>query len=90
MTGNEVAAIHVQFLDELDARLKIPAALWDAYLKRVGRAQSWWGLRQIAESLGTPITGSFAMPEPERPAEAVGWEQWYRDALQPWRERLER
>ena len=90
MAGNEAAAIHVQFLDDLDDRLKIPVAYWDAYLKRVGRAQSWWGLHQIAESLGTPITGSFAMPAPEQPAEAAGWEQWYRDALQPWRERLGR
>jgi protein tyrosine phosphatase (PTP) superfamily phosphohydrolase (DUF442 family) len=90
MDGNEAAAIHVQFLTELDDRLKIPPAFWDAYLKRVGRAQSWWGLCQIAEALGTPITERFPLPEPERPAEAAGWEQWYRDALQPWRERLGR
>jgi len=88
--GNEAAAIHVQFLDELDARLKIPSAYWDAYLKRVGRAQSWWGLCQIAEALGTPITGSFTILAPERPTEAEGWEAWYRQVLKPWREALGR
>ena len=90
VSGNDAAAIHVQFLAELDDRLRIPAHLWDAYLKRVGRAYSWWGLRQIAEALGTPITASFDLPAPERPAEAAGWEAWYRDALKPWREGLSR
>ena len=88
--GNEAAAIHVQFLEELDDRLRIPPPLWDAYLKRVGRAYSWWGLCQIAEALGTPITASFNLPAPERPDEAAGWEEWYGEALKPWRERLQR
>ena len=40
--------------------------------------------------LGTPITGSFTMPAPERPTEAEGWEAWYRQVLKPWREALGR
>jgi protein tyrosine phosphatase (PTP) superfamily phosphohydrolase (DUF442 family) len=90
MAGDEAAAIHVQFIKQHDERLQIPPEQWDAYLKRVGRAESWWSLRQIAEALGTPITAEFSMPAPERPFEATGWEQWYRDVLEPWREALGR
>jgi uncharacterized protein (TIGR01244 family) len=90
MSANDAAHIHLQFLGELDVRLQIPPEQWDAYLQRVNRAQQWWGFRQIAESLGTPVTESFPFPAPERPDEAAGWEQWYRDELRPWREALGR
>jgi len=90
MPGNEAASIHVQFIKDLDDRLQIPPEQWSAYVKRVGRAASWWGLCQIADSLGTPITEEFSMPAPGRPIDAEGWEEWYWDELQPWREALGR
>ena len=90
MSGDEAARIHVQFLLELDDRLKIPRSQWDAYLKRVRRAEQWWGLHQIAAALGTQIAESYPLPAPERPSDADGWEQRYRDALRPWREGLGR
>jgi uncharacterized protein (TIGR01244 family) len=90
MSGDDVAAIHIQFLLELDDRLKVPPDEMDAYLKRVRRAEQWWGFHQIAEALGTQITESFSMAPPERPNDADGWEQRYRDALKPWREALGR
>lgn len=90
MDANDAMRLHVQFLQQLDDRQKIPPALWPAYLKRVGRAQQWWAFHQIAEALGTRITEAFPMPAAERPAGAEGWEQGYRDALRPWRERLGR
>jgi atypical dual specificity phosphatase len=90
MDANDAMRLHVQFLQQLDERQKIPPALWSAYLKRVGRAQQWWGFHQIAEALGTAITDEFPMPDPERPAGAEGWEQGYREALRPWREALGR
>ena len=89
-SGNDAARIHLQFLDELDERLQIPPERRAAYLKRVNRAQQWWGFREIADALGTPVTESFPFPEPERPEEAVGWELAYREALGPWREALGR
>ena len=90
MSGIEAARIHLQFLDELDERLQIPPQQRAAYLKRVNRAQQWWGFREIAASLGTPVTESLAFPMPVRPDEAVGWEHQYREALRPWREALGR
>jgi protein tyrosine phosphatase (PTP) superfamily phosphohydrolase (DUF442 family) len=90
MSGDDAARIHLQFLDDLDDRLKIPPAMRAAYLKRVNRAQQWWGFRQIAASLGTPVTDNLTFPPPERPEIAGGWEHEYREALRPWREALGR
>lgn len=89
-SGDDAARVHVQFLQELDDRLQIPRSLWDAYLKRVRRAEQWWGFHQIASALGTSIAESFPLPPPERPAGTDGWEQRYHDALRPWREALGR
>ena len=90
MSGDDAARTHVQFLLELDARQQIPPAEWESYLKRVRRAEQWWALHQIADALGTAITESFPMPPAERPADAPGWAEAYRDALQPWRTALGR
>lgn len=90
MPGDEAAAIHVQFLLQLDERQQIPPDQWPAYLKRVRRAEQWWALHRIAEALGTQIAGEHGMPPQQRPADAEGWQQRYMDALRPWRKALGR
>jgi len=85
-TGDDAARLHERFLGELDGRLAIPAGERAHYFQPMGRARSWWGLRTIAEALGSPITGDYNLPGPEPPVGADSLEERYREALRPWRE----
>lgn len=84
-TGDDAARLHERVLGELDGRLAIPGERAH-YFQRVGRARSWWGLRAIADALGSPITGDYNLPAPEPPVEADSLEERYREALRQWRE----
>jgi protein tyrosine phosphatase (PTP) superfamily phosphohydrolase (DUF442 family) len=82
-SGDRAAALYQRFMEYVF--MAIPRTEWPANLQRVGQPQLWWAMRQIVAVLGSPVTCDppFLLP-PERPAGAEGWEQGYRDALQPW------
>jgi hypothetical protein len=63
----------------------IPREEWPANLQRVGQPHLWWALREIVAALGSPVT--FDPPSllpPRQPPGAEGWQQGYRDVLEPW------
>jgi protein tyrosine phosphatase (PTP) superfamily phosphohydrolase (DUF442 family) len=86
-TGDDAAALYQRFTAFHDAQVDIPPDQFPARVRRLGRPFVWWSLREIAAALGSPVVGSYALPDPEQPPGAEAWPDAYRAALRPWRER---
>jgi hypothetical protein len=85
-SGDDAAALHARFAEDAEQRFKIPPQRRADYLRKVGRAESWWALQQIATALGSPITNPAILQAAVRPEQTEDWEPRYWDELRPWRE----
>ncbi len=84
--GDWAAAAYFAGMDHLAGQLEIPGGSRAQWLSAIGVPAQWWALRQIARSLGSPVTQPFGRyPAPEPPAGAHDWDVLYWRALMPWR-----
>src|SRR5262249_54706490 len=86
-TGDRAAEIYERIMNQLPKVRQISPEYLPATRPRVGQPYVWWALCEVADALGSPVSGAYDVLPAERPPEADTWPRTYREALWPWRER---